>query len=181
MRNLIAILTAVTLLAGCDLQPARLEATPKPPPTPPGRTDVIDTQGVAAPHDEKPTDSAVDTALQWAQRYAEVSQKLAESQAENKQLLNEKQAQAEKVTKLQDDLAKTQGQLKDANTMLMDMKRELEKWKDNVLTYRSEMRDAQAAQMNVLVRIVKLLGGDTGDIASRPAPAAPATTRISDE
>ena len=44
--------------------------------------------------------------------------------------------------------------------MLIEMKGELVSWKANVLGFRQEMQQAQAAQLLALGRVLKLLGGE---------------------
>lgn len=170
-----AVVAAMTAL-GCNefgggQAIAPVPAAAAPPATMPaaGGNAAYLTRSSVKPEGDAPADNAVDTALQWAQRYADVAEKTAKLQQENRDFQDRQQKLQDANSKLQADLTSAQLQLKEANAMLMDMKQELEKWKASVLGFRQEMREAQQAQLVALTRIMKLLGGE-------PVPAAGAAT-----
>ena len=163
---------AVMVLAGCDQfnsvsptqpPPAAVQATA----TPNGNAAYLAKSGG---QDTREPDAAVDTALQWAQKYSEASERLAKIQQENRDLLEAQQKLREQISRLQTEGVQSAAQLKDANAMLMEMRGELEKWKTSVLGFRQEMREAQQAQLTGLARVLKLLGAETPAVAA-PAPA----------
>jgi hypothetical protein len=61
---------------------------------------------------------------------------------------------------LQKQLQQTQKELNEANEIMISMRAELNKWKQDVLGFRDEMRSAEKAQLEALLKIMKVLGGD---------------------
>ncbi len=175
------IVAAIGLSGGCQWDMAGMGLTPKAAPAP-------TTRPVAkAPADNaKPPESylakngpkessagqtAVESALNWANKYAQSMQTIAELQRESRDQQKESQALQQQNVKLQDDLAAAQKELKDANALLIEMRQELTKWKTDVLGFRTEMKEAQQAQLGMLSRVLKVLGSDV-----TPAPTSqPAT------
>jgi hypothetical protein len=49
--------------------------------------------------------------------------------------------------------------LSEANGLLIEMRVELNNWKSDILGFRDEMRNAETAQLETLLRILKVLGG----------------------
>ncbi len=124
----------------------------------------------------KETNNAVDAAMEWAKKYTEASAKCNQLLQENRQLKQKQQTHQQQVTKLEIELGNAEKELAQANSMLLEMKTELEKWKTNVLGFRNEMRQSQKAQLDALVRILTLIGGE---VAEKPAAAKP-TTKTTD-
>ena len=115
--------------------------------------------------------TAVESALTWANKYAQSMQTVTDLQKEYRAQQTEMQTLQQQNVKLQDELASAQKELKDANALLIEMRQELTKWKTDVLGFRSEMKEAQQAQLGMLSRVLKVLGSD-----ATPAPASqPAT------
>lgn len=110
--------------------------------------------------------SAVDTALQWAQKYSEASERITKLQDENRALTENQDKLKRQITDLQTEAAQLKQQLRDANVMLKDLDEALKKWKGDVLGFRTEIREAQEKQMVALTQILKMMGGEV-----RPAPA----------
>ena len=113
---------------------------------------------------------AVERALSWANKYAQSMQTVTDLQREIRDQQKEMQALGQQNVKCQDELAAAQKELKDANALLIEMRQELTKWKTDILGFRSEMKEAQQAQLVMLTRVLKVLGSD-----AIPAPAATAT------
>jgi len=67
------------------------------------------------------------------------------------------------------DLTQATRELNDANAMLAELKKELDKWKKDVLGFREEMRLAQRTQLDLMKKLVVLLGGEVPKIQA-PAP-----------
>jgi hypothetical protein len=66
---------------------------------------------------------------------------------------------------MKDNLGQTEKELAEANDMLIEMRIELNKWKDNVLGFREEINFAHKEQIKALVKILKLMGAE---YASQP-------------
>ena len=120
----------------------------------------------------KETNNAVDAAMEWARKYAEASAKRDQLLQENRQLRQKQQTHQQQVTKLKNELNNAEKELAQANSMLLEMKTELEKWKTNILGFRNEMRQSQKAQLDALVRILTLIGGE---VVEKPSATKPAT------
>lgn len=106
---------------------------------------------------------ATDVALEWADKYAKISQKLVYADRRNRELEQEKTHLNKQIAELNADLKRTKDELADANVMLEEMKRDLNDWRKNVLAYRKEIMTSQAAQLNALHKILELLGGEVNN------------------
>lgn len=114
-------------------------------------------------------------ALAWSQKYEELLKQQQKQTEKSQALVTENSDLKQTIDKLQQDLAKTKKELEEANVFLQDMHRELTQWKSDVLGYREEMRQAQSAQMEALIRILKVLGAETTEL-SKTQLEKPATT-----
>jgi hypothetical protein len=114
--------------------------------------------------------TAVEKALDWAAKYQQSMQTVAELQKESREQLKQMQAQEQDKIKLQAELTAAQKELKDANALLIEMRQEVTKWKTDVLGFRGEMKEAQQAQIDMLGRVLKLLGSD---VPTKPAASKP--------
>ena len=104
--------------------------------------------------------TAVDSAIELSQQYAKLSEEAATLRQQNQELIAKNLQLKERVTILEADLQQTQKELGEANDFLVQIRLELNNWKTNVLGFRDEMRDAQKAQLEALLKIFKALGGE---------------------
>ncbi len=104
--------------------------------------------------------TAVESALAWSGKYADLSEKLVGIQEEKQQLDKENRRLLVKQAKLQTELELTQKELDEANDMLIQMRNELDKWKTNILGFREEMKETEMAQTEALTKVLELLGGE---------------------
>jgi len=105
----------------------------------------------------------VESALEISEKYSKLVEVAAKLRDENNRL---KEQNAEFNTKLKAEtikLAQAEKELKEANDMLIDMRIELNNWKMDVLGFREEIRNADKAQLEALLKILKTLGGDIED------------------
>lgn len=115
--------------------------------------------------------TAVEKALDWAAKYEQAMQNVTDVQKQSRQQMLDIQAlQADKL-KLQAELTAAQKELKDANSLLIEMRQELTKWKADVLGFRGEMKEAQQAQIDMLTKVIKLLGAEAP--ATKPTASQP--------
>lgn len=112
------------------------------------------------PDAETGSGTAVENALAWSEKYAQAVEQLARQQEANQKLADQNRALESKVAAVESDLAKTRQELKDANDLLIDLRRANEDWKANVLGYRDEMRKAHGAEIEALHKVLRLLGGE---------------------
>jgi chromosome segregation ATPase len=119
--------------------------------------------------------TAVDSAIELSQQYAKLSEEAAVLRQQNQDLITKNQQLKERVTILEADLQQTQKELSEANDFLVQLRLELNNWKTNVLGFRDEMRDAQKAQLEALLKILKALGGEvTKESALQEGPSSTA-------
>lgn len=168
-----ACAAAMLVAAGCDFRQMdadgdRSMVRRQPPPDDTGRAEYLDRPAVRD-ETEPPADTAVETALEWARRYAEATGRIDRLQKENRDLMQRNQALQAELDASQADLARAKKELGEANAMLMDMGEELEKWKTDVLGFRDEMRDAERVQLDALAKILRLIGGQAPPEAQRTA------------
>ena len=123
----------------------------------------------------KETNNADDAAMEWAKKCAVISSKHDQLLQENRQLKQKQQTHQQQVTTLKTELGRAERELAQANSMLLEMKTELEKWKTNVLGFRNEIRQSQKAQLDALVRILTLIGGEVVEKSPEAQPAKQTT------
>ena len=58
------------------------------------------------------------------------------------------------------ELEQAKKELAEANDLLIEMRIELNNWKSNIIGFRDEMRDADKYQLEALLKILKVLGGE---------------------
>ena len=113
--------------------------------------------------------TAVESAIELSQKYAELSDQAAALREKIQALTTENTQLKEQVASLETKLKQTQKELTEANDMLIQMLTELNNWKSNILGFRNEMRDAAKAELEALLKVLELLGGQ---ITLQP-PATP--------
>ncbi len=114
--------------------------------------------------------TAVESAVELSQKYATLSEEAATLRQRNQQL-------QEQTAAFEAQLRQTQKELTEANDLLIEMRMELNNWKSNILGFRDEMREAETAQLEALLRILKVLGGQTVETA-QSGSAGPAVASL---
>lgn len=154
-------LVLLAAMAGCTVPPT---AANKPAVTDPGMTP----QNFQEPYSEVP--NAVESAIELSQKCAELSEQITALREEKFNLTTENEKLKTQIAELEPKLERAQTELGEANDLLIEMRLELNNWQDNILGFRSEMRDADQAQLDALLKILQLLGGeiitDTPDTAN---------------
>ncbi len=109
-----------------------------------------------------PTNSqtAVDSAIELTRRLERFTRELADLRKENQELTEQNRKYKERLAVAEPELKQAKKELSQANDLLIEMRVELNNWKQNVLGYRDEMREANKAQMAALIKILKVLGGE---------------------
>jgi hypothetical protein len=160
------ILAAVPGCNGWSLSPQ----TASPPAVQQGSGDAF--LGKTGVKNEAPGDnsSAVETALALSDKQAKLTEELLAAQQARRDLEESNRKATAQSAKLQSDLEAAQKELAEANQMLVEMKKELENWKSNVLGFRDEIRKAQKAELDSLRKVLVILGAE-----APPAAAAPTT------
>lgn len=159
------------LLGGCYEQPAAPATTqtaapvPAPQPAKPKESAQAPYLAKAAVKSDvdAPENGAVDSAIMWAEKYGKAVENLSATQDKLRQMSDDKAVIQRDLEKTRLELAQAQKELTDANTMLLEMKSELDKWKKDVLGNRNEMMKAHAAELDALRKIMKVLGSELAD------------------
>lgn len=168
LRWLVITTSAVSL--GCQMLPQpippvqqTLPAEPAAPASgaavPPSGSAAMErrfTEGPSGP-------DAVQTALIWSEKYQQLSETANQLREKNVQLFEENARLKKEVESLKSELAQTQKELEEANEFLQKMHVELNQWKSDVLGFREEMRKAQAAQLQALAKILRILGAEPAE------------------
>lgn len=106
---------------------------------------------------ESPT--VVESAMKLSGQYAKLTQEAAELRQQNEEVVTKNRQLNEKIVSLEGQLQQAQKELAEANSLLIDMRVELNNWKTDILGFRDEMRNAETVQLETLLRILKVLGG----------------------
>lgn len=134
--------------------------------------------------------TAVQSALELSEKYARLSDQSAALRQENQRLTADNENLRQQLASLETKLKQTQKELGEANNLLIEMLTELNNWKTNILGFRGEMRQAAQAQLEALLKVLEILGGqaeagtierkhaatlhpDTNDVAQAGVPATP--------
>ena len=112
----------------------------------------------------KPT--VVESAMELSQQYAKLSEEAAALRQQNEDLTFNNTQLKEQVVALEAQLKQSQKELTEANDILIAMRIELNNWKMDILGFRDEIRDAETAQLEALLKILQVLGGE---VKLRPA------------
>jgi chromosome condensin MukBEF ATPase and DNA-binding subunit MukB len=136
-------------------------------------TDVPDRESAAKRFQDPPIDgrTAVESAIELSEKYARLSDQAATLRQENQRLTSENDTLRQQMTALEAKLKQTQKELGEANDLLIEMLTELNNWKSNILGFRSEMRQAAQAQLEALLKVLEILGGEAeaGSLGRRHA------------
>jgi len=156
-KNIFLLLTMLTILSfGCA--------------TPPGRVDVVlpsdrseqQSDAVAKRFQESSSKgrTVVESAIELSEKYARLSEQTSQLREKNKDLINENAMLKKQAASLEAELEQTQKELTEANDLLIEMLTELNNWKNSILGFRNEMREAEKAQLEALLKVLEILGGE---------------------
>lgn len=104
--------------------------------------------------------TVVESAMELSKKYAKLSEDAAILKQENQNFIAENRQLIDQATTLKAQLQQTQKELTEANDLLREMLIELNNWKTDVIGFRGEMRNAEKAQLEALLKILKVLGGE---------------------
>ncbi len=150
-RRFAASLLAVTLtIGGCTTSPTRSQTV-----------GAESGEATAQRFQDKPLEgrTAVESAIELSQKYAKLSDQNAALRQENQRLGTDNEGLRQQVASLETKLKQTQKELGEANDLLIEMLTELNNWKSNILGFRGEMRQAAQAQLEALLKVLEILGG----------------------
>ena len=104
--------------------------------------------------------TVVESAIELSKKHAKLSEEAAVLRQQNQDLTTRNQKLKDRATALEAQLQQTQKELTEANDLLIEMRIELNNWKVDILGFRDEMRDAGTAQLEALLKILEILGGE---------------------
>lgn len=109
--------------------------------------------------------SVVKSAIKLSSDYSRLNQEAALLRQQNEDLIAKNRQLSEQSISLNAQLRQTQKELAEANGLLIEMRVELNNWKADILGFREEMRNAETTQLETLLRILKVLGGQVTETA----------------
>ena len=154
----------ISLPSGCTVtkEPGRFSVQPGSIQPPQQNVKQLPSASVAKRFQESTaqTPTAVESAIELSGKYAKLSEEAAVLRQEKQDLITKNRQLKDQVTALDVQLQQTQKELTEANDLMIEMRIELNNWKTNILGFREEMRDADTAQLQALLRILNILGGE---------------------
>lgn len=152
------------IVPGCALQnePEEIQAIPDLPQS--WQSDAF-AQRFQEATPKNPT--VVESAIELSDKYAKLSEEASLLRQQNQSLTTRNQQLKEQVSDIESRLNQTQKELSEANQVLVEMRVELNNWKTDVLGFREEIRSAQTAQLQALLKIMKVLGADSVTVTTR--------------
>ncbi|MBW8001552.1 MAG: hypothetical protein FVQ80_05970 [Planctomycetes bacterium] len=104
--------------------------------------------------------TAVESAIELSKKYATLSEETTKLKNENDMLNRENNSIKDQLNNSRAQLTQTQKELEQANDLLIEMRIELNGWKTDIIGFRQEMREADRAQLETLLKLLKILGGE---------------------
>ena len=102
----------------------------------------------------------VQSVLMWSEKYEELSIKNNLLREKSSEIRDENSALKKRIETLETELEKSKKELAEANAFLQKMHLELNEWKNDVLGFRDEMRNADKVQLAALAKILRVLGAE---------------------
>ncbi len=128
---------------------------------------------------EQPTEqsqTAVESAIELAKKNAEFAEQAVLLRRKNRELITEIARLKDRIVTIEPQLKQTQKELTEANDLLIEMRIELNNWKADILGFRNEMRQAEKSQLQALLKILKMLGGEVGPESTQAKNESPGAT-----
>ncbi len=175
-KTILYLLSAlIFLLAGCSTLEGPIEVVLEPRP-------------VEQPYNAPATNrfqqtslkdpTAVERAIELAGKYVRLTGEMAAMRQKNQNIIAENTTLKNHLAESESQLQQTQNELTQANELLREMVIELNNWKVSVLGFQNEIRQTDKAQMEALLKILNVLGGEvkTQSTQNQNAPSAEAST-----
>jgi chromosome segregation ATPase len=150
------ILSALTfLLTGCPAFQEPLKVVLKPNSTK-QQSNVSKRFQDVAPKGQ----TTVDSAIELSKKNTEFLEQMMVLRQENQKLTAENRRLKDRIAVLEPELKQAKKHLDDADDLLIDMTTELNNWKIQILGFQDEIRNADIAQMEILLKIAKAMGAE---------------------
>jgi len=158
-KNLILLLMLPLILceSGCSVSRRAVDAIVLP-----GPVNDQPSESVAKRFKEPASSgtTVVDSAIELSEKFAKLSNEAQLLRQENMDLITRNQELKERIVVIETQLQRSKMELNQANDLLVEMRVELNNWKTDVLGFRNEIRDAEKAQLEALLKILVVLGGE---------------------
>ena len=161
---LAVLFTLVFLLSGCSSSQQPTDFAAEYVPVERQQDDSI-AKRFQEPDPEGPT--VVESAMKLSGEYARLTREAAVLRRQNEDFIAKNRQLNEQVVSVDAQLKQAQKELAEANSLLIDMRIELNNWKADILGFRNEMRNAETAQLETLLRILQVLGGQVATESAR--------------
>lgn len=125
-----------------------------------------------------PGGTVVESAIELSEKYAALSEDAVKLRQQNQDLTEKNQQLTEQTAALSTQIQQAQKELAEANDLLIEMRIELNNWKGNILGFRDEMRAAETAQLEALLKILKALGGQVATETVKAESTGPAVASL---
>ena len=102
----------------------------------------------------------IEDSRMWAQKIKQLEERNQNFKIQNQELAQDNERLRKRYNAMKDTLESTEKELDDANDMLIEMRKELDGWKMDVLGHREEIDAQHKAQMEALIKILKLMGAE---------------------
>jgi len=160
-------LLLTVLLLGCRMPqgPVKIVFPPDPDETPHSPDGAGIVERFQEPATQGPT--MVESAIKLSKEHAELAEQATALRQKNQSLITENHRLKNQLAELEAQLQQTQTELAQANDLLMEMRVELNNWKFDVLSFRNEIRDAEKAQLEALLKILNILGAEVSEELAR--------------
>jgi len=122
--------------------------------------------------------TAVESAITMSKEYVELAKETSALKEEKQTLLEQNRQLKTQAQAMKEQLDQAQTELAQANNLLREMIIELNNWKTNVMGFREEMREAQKAQLEALLKVLKTLGGEVKQESAQANTPSPLTTAV---
>ncbi len=150
---LLILSALIPVFTGCPAPQKPVEVIPKPDSTKQHQNSSMSKRfQQSAPKGQ----TAVESAIELSKKYANLSEQMTVLQQKNRDLI----AENNRLATLEPELKQTKKELDEANELLIKMRIELNNWKTDILGFRDEMRNADKAQLEALLKVLKILGGE---------------------
>jgi chromosome segregation ATPase len=157
--------------SGCTVtkEPGKLSVQPGSIKQPQQNTKPLPSGSIARRFQEPTSQgqTAVESAIDLSKKYANLSDEVAVLRRENQDLITRNRQYKDQNATLKTQLQQTQKELTEANDLMIEMRVELNNWRTDILGFRDEMREADTTQLQALLRILKILGGETKEQSAR--------------
>lgn len=111
--------------------------------------------------------TAIESAIELAKKNAEFAEQAVRLRRQNRELITETARLKSHIVVIEPKLEQAQKELTEANDLLVEMRIELNNWKADILGFRNEIRQAEKSQLQALIKILKMLGGEVETDSAR--------------